>query len=68
MYGKIKLRNIPKSILITILTFILWICAYFAVRKEEAIAWNKMVAEEIKNGCTCDDDLDEDCTCISDWD
>jgi hypothetical protein len=62
MQKKMKVKNIPKSMLLSIPAFIVWIMAYVSVKKENAIAWNKMVASAIKFETTCDDDdLDDFC-------
>lgn len=68
MYKKMKLRNVPKAMIVTIPAFILWVCAYYSVIKENNIKWNKMITSMEKFETTEDDDVDESFVCVSDCD
>lgn len=63
MSKRIKPRNVLKSMLLTIPMYIIWVHAYFAVKKENAIAWNKMMDSIDESAITYDEDLD-DCESI----
>ena len=54
---KIKLRNIPVTMLLSIPIALRTILAYVQVVKEENILWNDFWKTEIPSGCTCEDDF-----------